>query len=326
MQKSKLFLSKKNPLNISHDECEKFYLSYLFPNYWFSWIIIILSFPISFIPRFFRAFFGKMLGLFIYHTNPKRRSIACTNIKLCFPDMHHSEINNLVVSYFIHLGQTIFDFPMLWWRTNKSLQSTCQIVNSHIIDEHLQKNKGVILLTPHSISLDFGGRSISKYPIISMYKPFRNRLLNWFIGKSRSKSSDNVVVFPRENFPFKRIIKALKKPNIFYYVGDEDLGSKNSTFSNFFSEQKSTIITIAKIASLSKAVVIPCINHYSVKENKYITYIGEPLKDFPSDNDLANARKINESLELLIQRDLTQYMWSLRIFQTRPDGIDYPYK
>ena len=78
-----------------------------------------------------------------------------------------------------------------------------------------------------------------------MYKPFRNRLLNWFIGKSRSKSSDNVVVFPRENFPFKRIIKALKKPNIFYYVGDEDLGSKNSTFSNFFAEQKSTIITIA---------------------------------------------------------------------------------
>ena len=50
----------------------------------------------------------------------------------------------LVVSYFIHLGQTIFDFPLLWWRTNKSLQSTCQIVNSHIIDEHLQKNKGFI--------------------------------------------------------------------------------------------------------------------------------------------------------------------------------------
>tara|TARA_B100000427_G_scaffold240564_1_gene203473 strand:- start:372 stop:1355 length:984 start_codon:yes stop_codon:yes gene_type:complete len=325
-QPAKPFLSKNNPLNMSIDDGEKFSLNYLLPTYWFTWLIIFFSFILSHSPNFLRSFLGILVGNTIYHFNNKRRNISKKNLSLCFKKMSSQDLNNLSKAYFLYLGKTFMDLPLLWWRSNLSLQSRCQIINSEYIDNELSKNKGVILLTAHTVSLDFGGRSLSKYPIISMYKPFRNKLLNWFIGKSRSKITDNVVVFPRDNFSFKKIIRALKSQNIFYYVADEDLGKDNSVFEYFFDEPKSTLISISKIASLSKASVLPCINHYCPITKKYITFIDKPISDF-SENDMKkNAKLINRALEKNIKRDLEQYMWSLRLFQTRPDDRKYPYE
>ena len=304
---------------------ENFSLEYLLPHYWFSWILILLSYFMIYLPKSFRSNIGTLVGNSILYFNAKRSGIVKTNLSLCFKSMDKKKLASIHDAYFKNLGNTIIDIPTLWWKSNKSLQSNCEIINSHYIDDELSKGKGVILLTPHTVSLDFGGRSISRYPIISMYKPFRNKLLNWFIGKSRSKNTDNVIVYPRENFSFKKVITALKKPIVFYYIADEDLGSKNSEFADFYDEKKSTLISISKIASLSKATVIPCINHFCKSRQKYITYIDEPLDPFPTNNTKNDAIIINKSLEKLISRDLEQYMWSLRLFQTRNNNKKYPY-
>ena len=109
------------------------------------------------------------------------------NLSLCFKSKTEAELKKIHNEYFKNLGNTIIDMPSLWWRSDKSLQNNCEIINEHYIDNELSKGKGVILLTPHTVSLDFGGRSISRYPIISIYKPFRNKLLNWFVGKASKK-------------------------------------------------------------------------------------------------------------------------------------------
>ena len=51
----------------------------------------------------------------------------------------------------------------------------------------------------------------------------------------------------------------------------------------------------------------------------------KPLKSFPTSDPINDAAMINKTLEKLISRDISQYMWSLRLFQTRPKGQDYPY-
>ena len=111
------------------------------------------------------------------------------------------------------------------------------------------------------------------------------------------KLNDNVIVYPREDFSFKKIIKALKSPIVFYYIADEDLGAKNSEFADFFDEKKSTLVSIRKIAELSNASVIPCINFYCPISKKYLTYVDQPLKSFPSNDPINDANMINKSLE-----------------------------
>ena len=179
---------------------------------------------------------------------------------ICFQSFDSEKKSKILKKYFLNLGRTYADLPTLWWRSNNKVQSMIEVRGIENIENELANGKGVIVLTAHSVSLDFGGRSLSKFPIISMYKPFRNKLINWFIGKSRSKSTDNAIVFPRDNFPFKNLVTALKHPNIFYYVGDEDLGLDNSEFADFFDGYKSTLVAIRKICKISKCSIIPVIN------------------------------------------------------------------
>ena len=323
---AKPFLSKTNPLNISKSDGEHFSLKYLLPHYWPTWLLLILSFLIAFMPNIIRVILGNIVGKIIFLMNSKRRSIVMTNLSLCFKSKTKTEISNICKAYFFYLGRAFVDMSLLWWRSNPFLQKNCEISNQEYIDKVLSKNKGIILLVAHSVFLDFGGRSLSRYPMVSMYKPFRNKLLNWVIGSARSRKTDNIIVYPRDNFPFRKIIKALRKKAIFYYLGDEDLGKDNSVFSKFFDEKKSTLISISKISKLSSCVVMPCVNYYCPISKKYKTYIGEPLDDFPSNDKQKDADTINIALQKVISRDLEQYMWSLRLFQTRPDGKSYPYK
>ena len=47
----KPFLTKCNPLNIDHNESERFNLKYLLPTYWFTWIGILFSLLLVFTPQ-----------------------------------------------------------------------------------------------------------------------------------------------------------------------------------------------------------------------------------------------------------------------------------
>ena len=325
IKKPKPFVSINNPMGLAVNEGESFSYNYLSPKYWLAWIIILVSFFLAYTPKILRDVLGTFVGLIIYKTNIKRRRIAEKNISLCFKNKSDAEKINITRNYFKNLGCSYLNIPVLWWKNNKSLQKVCSVENIHYIQNELLKKRAVILFTAHTVSLDFGGRSIADFPIISMYKPFRNKLLNWFVGKSRSKSTDNVIVYPRGQYALKNIIKALKQPIVLYYLADEDLGARDSVFVKFFDEPKATLTSISKLSSLTNAAVIPCINHYDVKLQKYLTFIDKPLENFPSGDNKVDARQVNDRLEKLIERELSQYMWSLRLFQTRPKGLEYPY-
>jgi lauroyl/myristoyl acyltransferase len=45
-----------------------------------------------------------------------------------------------------------------------------------------------------------------------------------------------------------------------------------------------------------------------------------PLKNFPSDDPLADAKRMNEEVEKWVREMPEQYMWSYRRFKTRPNN------
>ena len=103
MDKHKPFLTKRNPLNIDHNESERFNLKYLLPTYWLTWIGILFSLLLVFTPQAIRISIGKLMGLCIYTFNKKRVDIAKTNIKMCFPNMDNASIENMTFKYFLSL-------------------------------------------------------------------------------------------------------------------------------------------------------------------------------------------------------------------------------
>ena len=61
------------------------------------------------------------------------------------------------------------------------------------------------------------------------------------------------------------------------------------------------------------------------KRPHYHLTITPELENYPSDDEVADATRVNEVLEGLIRIDPTQWMWFHRRFKTRPEGYDKIY-
>ena len=155
-----------------------------------------------------------------------------------------------------------------------------------------------------------------------MYKPFKNELLNWFIGRSRSKDTDKVIVYPRGKTSIKKIIRKMKKPSVLYFLADEDISPEDSLFSKFFDTNKTSLKSVSKLAKLTKAKVLACACHFDINTNCYSFNVMGELENFPSGNIEQDCLKINSVLEKQILIDKSQYMWTLRIYKHREDGSD----
>ena len=319
---SKPFISKNNPFGESEINGERFEYVYFHPRYWFTWVFLGLSFLVAYLPKHARAILGELTGKILYTTGKSKKDIVEINLRLTFDELDAADRVKISKLFFKNLGHMYVNLPLLWWKSDKVLQQMIDKKGLNLIEYYLEKNQSVILLAPHTLSLDFGGRALSKYNLLSMYKPFKNDLMNWFIGKSRSKDTDRVVVYPRDKMSMKTIIRKMKKPSIFYLLADEDISTEDSIFSDFFDTQKTALKSVSKLAKITKSKVLPYICTYSIQNHKYCIEVFPELENFPSDNLDNDCAKINSVLERQIMIDKSQYMWTLRIYKNRPDGSD----
>lgn len=320
---SKPFISIKNPFGDDHIEGERFSLNYIFPRYWLTWIFLALSYPIAYLPASLRDYLGCLVGVCMNMYQSSKREIIRINLRETFKNMPEFEINDMCKKYFKNLGCMYLNLPQLWWKSDANLQKIIDKEGTNLIDEALKNNQSVILLAPHTLSLEFGGRAISGYDVLSMYKPFKNNLINWFVGRARCcKETDKAIIYPRNMQSMKSIIRKMKHPSVLYLLADEDISAENSIFSNFFDTKKASLKSVSKLAKITKAKVLPCICTHDIKTHRYLFRVFPEIYDFPS-NDIQNdCAKVNIVLEKQIHVDIAQYMWTLRIYKHRPNGSD----
>ena len=320
---SKPFISIKNPFGDKYIKGERFSLEYIAPKYWLTWIFLLISYPIAYVPASLRDFMGSIIGMLMNRYEKNKKEIIKKNLRETFKNIRESEVNNICESYFKNLGCMYLNLPLLWWKSDASLQKIIDKEGMKLVDEVLQNNQSVILLAPHSLSLEFGGRAISGYDVLSMYKPFKNKLINWFVGRARCcKESDKAIIYPRNMQSMKSIIRNMNQPSVLYLLADEDISAEDSVFSKFFDTKKASLKSVSKLAKITKSKVLPCICTYNMNSHRYFFKVFSEIKDFPSTDINIDCAKVNSILEKQIGIDITQYMWTLRIYKHRPDGSD----
>ena len=169
----KAFISKNNPFDEDPSQGEKFSLSYLSPKYWIIWIFIFLTLPIAYLPSKIRSYLGTGLGKLFFKFSKSKREIAKINLSTTFKNLDDIGVQNYSYLFFKYLGHMYINLPLLWWRSDSYLQKLINKDDLHLINEILEKNQSVILLAPHTLSLDFGGRALSAFNLLSIYKPFK---------------------------------------------------------------------------------------------------------------------------------------------------------
>lgn len=290
----------------------------LHPRLWASWLVLSPLALLAWTPHNFRHGLAKQLGKIIYRRNEKRRNVVFTNLQLCFPDLNDSQRNKLAQHTFENYACALLDYSVLFFRSRNWLYEQTIINGREHIDTAIANDQNVVLLLGHSVWLEFAPLAIGQhYTAYGSYKPFKNPVLNWMIARSRLKDVSEVIA--REEGMIK-LIRSIEPGKLLFFLPDEDHGAKHSVFAPFFDTPKATLNTPARIAKMSKAKCLPVMAFFNHKESKYQIEIGEALNRFGQLDSVENASLMNKGFEQLISKNLTQYMWQLKLFRTTEQG------
>ena len=111
-----------------------------------------------------------------------------------------------------------------------------------------------------------------------------------------------------------------------YYIPDEDLRGRGTVFAEFFGQPKATVAALGRLARRCDAEVMPCYSWYDREARRYRLRVEAPIqREWGEDAD-GDVAAMNAAIESLIRLCPEQYMWTLRLFKTRPPGEPYLYK
>lgn len=292
------------------------------PRYWPTWAGIGLARLVCLLPLRARWRVGQWLGWVAYRLAGSRRHIVRTNLKLCFPELTEPEREDLVRRNFESSGINLVETSLAWFRPATGYR---HLVSVHGLD-HLKRaaaeGRGVILLGNHLATLDFCGALLATWqPFTIMYRRNKNPLMEALMTRGRERHFEAGI--ERDNI--RAVIRALRSGAIVWYGPDQDYGRKHSVFAPFFGQPAATITATSRIAAMTGAAVVPFTHYRSLETGRYDIYLGQPLADFPSGDEVQDATRVNELVEAAIRHAPEQYWWVHRRFKTRPPGVPRPY-
>ncbi|MFV2003948.1 MAG: lipid A biosynthesis acyltransferase [Gammaproteobacteria bacterium] len=294
----------------------------LHPRYWLTWAGLGLFFLVTLLPLPIIDWLGGKLGNVAARKNKKRFNIAKINLSLCFPDKDDAEIEDMVFNHFQAQFRSLMHYFILWWRPVSYVRKKIHTAGFEKIEHYQQQGKRVIVLLTHNVGLEFAGAALSmEYKTIGPYKTMRNPVIDWMVAKGRLRFGVGYAnkLFTRED-GLRPLIREVRAGSVLGYFADEDLGEKSPVFAPFYGVQKATIPVLGRLAKACDAVVLPCVICYQEKEKRYLIKLLPKIENMPGDNDEMDCLNMNQVIERAVDFCPVQYLWTLRYFQTRPEG------
>ncbi len=299
------------------DDLPAFSFAWLKPRYWSLWLGFGCAWLLVQLPLSWLYALGAGLGQISAPLAPYRRRVCATNIRLCFPHYTPQQQKDLVRACFRSVGISLVETLVAWLGSEKKLnQISFTIHGLEHFDQSYENgmpNSRTLWLGFHFTTLEIIGRLLSKHARFALsYRAHSNPLLNYFIAKGRARYAYKIL----ERKEVRSLIRALKNGIPLWYAADQDYGRKVSVFAPFFNIPAATITTPAKMARNFGLTVLP-MTYYRDENYHYHLHIHPALENYPSDDEVENATRINQILEKAIIAHPEQYLWQHRRFKTR---------
>jgi lauroyl-KDO2-lipid IV(A) myristoyltransferase len=294
------------------------------PRYWGTWLGLGLLWLLQILPRPVTRALVPLLAWLLRRGSPKRRRFAEINLRWCFPELAEERRDALLREHFRCAAQCLLDYGMLWFGNARTHERLIEVEGGEHFRHLVAEGRSAILLVPHSLALDHGGLRLSQIVDgVSFVKPMRNRVVEWLNQRSRSRYRADM--FAREQ-GLRPVIREMRKGRFFYYLPDEDLGADSAIFVDFFGVPKATLTSLARVARMTRADVLPTFAYYDRERDRYVLKVWPHLRDYPSGDEAADAAAMNAAIERCIREAPAQYLWTMRLFRTRPGGVPGPYR
>lgn len=294
-----------------------FNASLLHPRHWLTWLGIGLIGLISWLPFQVQARLGSGLGRLAGRILKKRRAVVRKNLQIAFPDLHGAALERQVGAHFAEIGRGVFETASAWFAPDWRLRAHGHVEGLEHLHAAMADSSGVLLLTAHFTTLEIGARflCLAGVPFHAMYRPYNNAVMDFWMHRWREGRS-GLPALPREDL--RALVRALRNGRAIWYAPDQALDRRLSVYAPFFGVPVSTITATARLAQMGRAKVVP---YFPCRENGHYTVRFFPaLEDFPGNDPLADATRINRIIEDGIALAPSQYFWVHKRFKNTPPG------
>lgn len=280
-------------------------------------VAVFLLWLLHFLPFRVLVALGNGLGWVGYKLGRERRRVAEINLRLCFPRMDEKARDELVRRHFMMFGRGLVERVILWWSSADRINRLIRVRG----EEHLEAMRGrpAILLMPHFVGMDVGGQWIAqRIDSVSMYSLQKNAYINKLLLAKRGRFGNQALYSRQEGL--RPVLKAMRENRPLYYLPDQDQGVRDGAFIPFFGVPAATMTSVPRLAKMTGARVVPAITRLLPGGEGYELTFYPPWENFPSGDDIADARRMNEFIEQRVLEMPEQYFWVHKRFKTRPEG------
>ena len=294
------------------------------PQYWPTWFALGLARLIIMLPYSAQMAIGRKLGSLFYFLIPSRRHVVDVNLRVSFPEWDEKTRKQKVRENFQSAGMGLIETFICWWASDNFVEKLAHFEGLEHLEAAQAQNRGVILLSAHFTSLELGVRMSSmRANITAMYRPPKNPVIDHVMRSSRERIVGKKVI-PKTDI--RSLIKSLRKGEAVWYAPDQSGRGKLSAEVPFFGEPARTLLATGRLAKMSKAPVVPFFTIRRPDGSGYQTYVLPALDNFPGEDDMQDALRVNQLIEEQIRKSPAQYFWLHKRFKREGKNGDQIYK
>lgn len=276
------------------------------------WLLHVLPLPLL-------ASFGTLLGRLLHAVARARRGVALRNLELCLPELGHERRRAIVREHFEWLGRSLLERGVLWYARRARLKRLIRIEGDVGYAE--RSGEPVMWLVPHFIAMDVAGVASQLFQsrrVATIYQAQSNAVFDRAIRRGRLRFNQGEV-FSRHESALP-LVRAIKRGYIFLNLPDMDFGTRDAAFVPFFGISAATLLAPSRMARSLGMRVQPVVAELLPRGQGYLVRFEDPWTDWPGDDPVADARRMNEWIEAEVRRNPSQYLWVHKRFKTRPPG------
>jgi Kdo2-lipid IVA lauroyltransferase/acyltransferase len=284
-----------------------------------AWAITALFRLVQGLPLAWQASLGRGLGWLLWLLGRSRRGVALRNLALCMPEMPEPQRRAVAREHFALIGRSILERGLLWYASVERLRRCIHVEGDVSLAE--RSDRPVMWLVPHFVGLDVAGAATQIFQtrrVASIYQALSNPAFDAAVRRGRLRFGLGEL-FSRGDGA-KPLMRAVRKGRAFFNLPDMDFGAKDAAFVPFFGVAAATLLAPSRMARALEMVVQPVVAEVLPGGQGYRVCFLPPWIDFPTDDPLADAARMNLWIEQEVRRMPAQYLWVHKRFKTRPPG------
>ncbi len=288
-------------------------------------LLLAAAWLLHWLPLGVQAVLGRGFGRLLHLLGTRRRRIALRNVELCFPELPESQRRALVRIHFEWLGRSLLERAVLWYAPRKRLERLIQVAG----DVHFAQNtdRPVLWLVPHFLAVDVAGAATQIHQTrrgVDVYAPQSNAVLDQALLRGRSRFGQAVFLTRQDGA--RAIVRAIRSGLAFFNPADMDFGPRDAAFVPFFGVPAATLLAPSRMARALGMVVQPLVGEILPGGQGWRVTFLPPWTDWPTDDPVADATRMNLFIEAQVRLNPAQYLWVHKRFKTRPDGAPSLYE